>query len=751
MHDPDARTPGEGLTREVRAVYDAMPLPVVVFRPTGERIFVNRATRTEFEEAASGFAPEDFVGARWQDIPGTDAMGPAFVAAWRRVTEGGQASIDIPWFAPSSTRHVYRGRLWRSDDGSIHLVAIVTGTVDTAEEALRQLVTHFPFGAWFVFDRELRYLAAHGRALRTSEGSPSELVGRRLDEVWPEELVNQIREPYLRALEGEPSELLVSHEGRVLRHWISPVRGDSEGVSLGAVLVWDITEEVAVQDSLELLHTSIDSLHLGVTLATAEDDLPLVFANRGFERITGYSAEEALGTNCRFLQGPGTDREVVRRIREGIAAARPVQEVILNYRKDGSSFWNRVTLSPIRSDEGEVTHYIGVQEDVSEQRRTGEELDLARRLGALGQLAGGLAHDMRNVLTGTGLTLDLLLERDDLPAEITSELGEVRGVLTRGSSITDRLLAFAREHTFEREPLDLNAFVEGRLGLLRSLLRDSIEVVLHEASDPAWILGNPGQLDQVLLNLATNAEAAMPTGGRFDLVVESGLTRDELGPDGPWAGVNEGRWVRLQVRDSGCGMSPEVLERAFEPFFSTRKTSGGTGLGLSSVYGVVNELGGLCWIESEEGEGTTVHLTFPQLEEGTSDREGTGGASERLAGLRVLLAEDDRSIRRACARFLTSRGARVVDVADGTAGAARLDEPGFEVDLIVTDAVMPGLSGPELIRAARAARPGLPCLLISGYTDVHLPPEFDDIRMLEKPFTVDALARAIEGVLGERV
>lgn len=737
------------LSDDLRAAYDAAPGPIAVYARTGELVYLNPRAQEDLSSGVEHADPDAILGRRWQDFDASPSAG--FVDAFERVTAGDEDVVDIPWAASSVTGRAYRVRLWGSPSGLIHSFLTPIDSLVAGEVALRRFVTDFPFGACYIFDHQMRYIAAYGRGMEVRQQEPTELVGRLVADVWPRELMEQIETPYRRALQGEESNYVVRHEDRTYRNWASGIRNERGDITCGVVIVWDVTGDVEVQETLELIRKAIDALPLGVTLSTAEEGTPLVFANAGFVEMSGWDPEEARGRDFRFLFGlEDADPDAVARIATAVKEGRAAQEAIYSRRRDGSGFWNRFTVGPIRAGGREITHFIGIQEDVTEQRRTGQELEMSRRLGSLGQLAGGLAHDMRNVLTGTGLVIDLLTERDDLPAEVLEDLRKVHGVVDRGAAITDRLLSFAREHTFERTRLDLADFIEDRTPLLRTLLRESVSIEVETPGSGLWILGNAGQLDQVILNLATNAESAMPTGGSLRIDVRGGVSGDALGVDRgtrQTSAEEPASWAVVRFSDTGVGMSESVRKRAFEPFFSTRKTEGGTGLGLASVYGVVQGLGGACWIESTEGEGTTVHLAFPEVDPIDTTPSSTPTAPEGLRGTRVLLAEDDDAIRRACGRFLESRGAVVTAVPDGGEGRRELEADPGGFDLVITDAVMPSVSGPELIASARAIDPELPCVLVSGYTDVILGEDLEGVRMLEKPFTMQVFASTIDEVL----
>jgi len=694
-------------------------------------------------------------GLPWQELLGrSDA---AFEGALDQVVSGRATRIELPLLTVGGSR--YRVRLWRSGDGWVHGFFLPVGPEESdegrrarGEAALLEVIPDFPHAACYVFDDRLRYIAAWGRDAGKGPGGRVDLVGKTLEEAWPDGVVGQLAAPYMRALSGRESDFVVRREGRVEQHWTAGT-GDHDGTgACGVALVWDITERVTTEESLRLVGDSIEALPLGVTIGSSDREASIMYANQGFAELSGYAADEIVGLGSTFMFGDDADQAARNRIAGAIRDGSGAQEVLLATRADGSSFWDRVTVSPIGDATDETARFVAVHEDVSAHRRTGKELEERRRLGALGQLAGGIAHDMRNVLAGSGLAIEVLVENHDLPEPVLAELRNIHDRLSRGTSITDRLLSFARDHTFEREPVDLDRFVESRVDLLRSLLDDSIEIHFDAPDEPAWIVGNEGQLDQALINLAKNAAQAMREGGLIDISVRTGVPTDAL-EVAPPAREEDGahRWVLVRVRDYGVGMSEDVRRRAFEPFFTTRAESGASGLGLASVYGVVKELGGVCWIQSREGSGCTVSLAFPQVshEPPAKPAESDGDPEQRFDGIRILLADDDRTIRLAFTRFLELRGAEVDVVPDGAEGLERLRAAAAGwYDLVITDAVMPHVSGQELLAEARRTDPTVACVLMSGHTRVDVPSDLEGLRFLEKPFSTSTLSDAIHEALG---
>lgn len=609
------------------------------------------------------------------------------------------------------------------------------------------LTEHFEFGGVMTFDRDQVYLSAGGKGFDVIDMDPDDVIGRTPAELFSDDVAEAVSEQFRRALAGEQSTARVSFQGRSYDCWAAPRRSDSDEIVGGVLISWDVTEAVGSQEELQLVRLAVDELPVGLTIAEVRgEERPLIFANEGFLGLTGYDRDEVLGRDCRFLQGPETEPDVVETVGRSLAAREDVQVTLLNYRKDGTPFWNRLSIYPVGASSGEVTHFIGIQEDVTEHRLRGIQLQRSEKMRALGQMAGGVAHDLRNVLMGAGGLIELVLDEDSLDDEAREDLTEARRLLSRGTSVASRLLAFAREEMVEQGPIELNAALRDRVRFFRRVLREDVELRLDEAEDETWIVGDEGQVDQVLLNLAKNAEQAMPDGGVLELSVVAGDAALDPFPGGREDG---GSWGRISIRDTGAGMSPEVVRQAFDPFFTTRKGEGGTGLGLSSVHGAVEKMGGKVAIDSTPGEGTTVHLAFPRAEAPVEPAPVDAPRAESRRGSRILLVEDEDAVRRVCLRILEKAGYDVEAVADAAEAGARISQRPEEIDLLLTDVVLPGGSGPRLAEELQEVRPGIPVIFMSGYADEEVEREkiSPNVSFLSKPFEVESLRRLVDSVL----
>ena len=335
-------------------------------------------------------------------------------------------------------------------------------------------------------------------------------------------------------------------------------------------------------------------------------DDPIVFSNRAFEKLTGYSQDEILGRNCRFLQGPGTDQETISRIREGVSHQEDVHEEVFNYRKDGSGFWNALFISPVFNPGGDLLYFFASQLDVTRRHEAEAVLQQAQRLETLGSMASGVAHEFNNLMT---VILGSLaqLERGMAPGgRERQRLDRAKWAANQAGRLTQQMLSFARRQFHDNQMVNLNAVLSGFDDIMRQMAGPGIELTLDLMSQPLMVELDAGQMEMALLNLVRNAADAMPDGGT--LVIQTTLQET---PDAVIAAVT--------VKDQGTGMPPDVLQRAIEPFYTTKSKGAGTGLGLSMVNGFVAQSGGRMLIDSALGKGTVIALQFPlQMVEATA-------------------------------------------------------------------------------------------------------------------------------------
>ncbi|MDP4024901.1 hybrid sensor histidine kinase/response regulator [Methylobacterium sp. NEAU 140] len=484
-----------------------------------------------------------------------------------------------------------------------------------------------------------------------------------------------------------------------------------------------------------------------------QPDNPIIFVNRAFERMTGYTRDELIGTNCRFLQGPDTDRDTVSEVRSAIADHREFATEILNYRKDGSSFWNALFVSPVFNRQGDLVYFFGSQLDVSRRRDAEESLHQAQKMESLGQLTGGIAHDFNNllqVISGHNEVMLALIDHPDIDVARLRRAGEaVRDASDRAAKLTHQLLAFSRKQRLEGRLLNINGLVQNMSEMAERTLGEA--VVMRLVPDPdLWTTRiDPTQAEVALLNVLINARDAMPNGGTVTVKTENLLIEDE--DTALYKTVGPGAYVVVSVTDTGSGMPPEIVARVMEPFFTTKPDGKGTGLGLAMVYGFAKQSGGSVKIYSEVGHGTTVRLLFPASDQkAEEEHRPTIRAADRHGTETVLVVDDRPDVAATAGTILEDFGYKVT-VVDGPRAALEILDGEPRIDLLFTDLIMPGgMNGVMLARAARERQPKIRVLLTTGYAEASL--ERTDaggteFEIINKPYKRMELARRVRRVL----
>jgi PAS domain S-box-containing protein len=483
-----------------------------------------------------------------------------------------------------------------------------------------------------------------------------------------------------------------------------------------------------------------------------KDAASLRFAwfNRAAERLLGLSREEMLDRNDYDLF-PREEADVLvakdREILSGGTAVEIPEEPIQTPHQGIRVL--RTQKVPIFDEQGVPAYLMACSEDITERRRLEAELRQAQKLEALGRLAGGIAHDFNNLLTVIIGTTDMWMLNTPLDDPRRPHVERVRHAAERAASLTFQLLTFSRRHLTTPKVLDVNAVISAMADLLHRLIGEHIRLDMQLAAAPGWVRGDPGQLEQVLMNLVLNARDALPGGG--EIRVATGRT-DIVAGLSPVDDLAPGAYVTIEVHDNGAGMTPEVMARIFEPFFTTKDLGKGTGLGLSTVYGIVKQSGGAVRVASTLGAGSTfiVHLPCVEAAEETAGPpEGQTSPSRAQAG--VLLVEDDDFVREFLRDILEFHGCTVITAANGSEAIQIAEREPESIDIVVTDLVMPTMGGVELMRRLGARRPDLPVVYLSGYPeheapDLHRP----GAVFLQKPLSPSALARAVRDALSDR-
>ena len=471
--------------------------------------------------------------------------------------------------------------------------------------------------------------------------------------------------------------------------------------------------------------------------------------NKGAEYIYGYEASEVIGRSITLLAPPDRQDEIPR-ILERIRSGERVEHFdTVRVAKDGQHLHVSVSISPIRDASGKIVGASTIARNTTAQRKAEDQLRQSQKMEAVGRLAGGIAHDFNNILGIITMCAELLrthVTSEELPQEL---IGHIRDASKRGAALTRQLLAFSRKQPSQPKVLDLNDRLKEVCKLLRPLMGDDVSVMLLPRSELAFVRADPGQLDQVLLNLAVNSRDAMPHGGKFIIETATSEFDEEFVRQHP--PMKPGRYVMLAVSDNGTGMSEATRSRIFEPFFTTKEVGKGTGLGLATVYGIVQQSGGHIWVYSEPGRGTTfkVYLPCTDAEAGLAAETERETEFRRGEGTAILLVEDDPVIRGLTRRMLDAQGYSVIEAEDGKSAVAQAQSSPEHIDLVLTDVVMHGMSGPELVLHLMESHPETRFLYMSGYTgELVASHELSEgVTLLEKPFTRASLLSTIQAAL----
>jgi two-component system NtrC family sensor kinase len=511
--------------------------------------------------------------------------------------------------------------------------------------------------------------------------------------------------------------------------------------------VWQIAEHRRVDVEMRKLSQAVEQSPVSIVITDAKGNIE--FVNPRFTQVTGYQAGEVLGRNPRVLKSGETPAERYKELWETITAGNVWEGEFYNKKKSGELFWEHAAVSPIRDSDGGITHYLGIKEDITERKKLEEQLRQAQKMEAIGQLAGGVAHDFNNILstiTGYASLLEMAITSD---ATLRDYVAEISVASERGANLTQSLLAFSRKQEASLAAVDLNDQIRSSHKVLSRLVGEDIDLVLDLDREDTVVEADAGQLQQVLMNLASNARDAMPNGGTLRIATKN-VT---IGSDHRerYALEHPGKYAILSMIDTGDGMEQAVRERIFEPFYTTKGVGKGTGLGLSIVYGIVKKHRGSITVDSEPGKGTVFSIYLPLTERSVRGRRGDEGLPQAAAGNRtILLVEDEETVRRVLRLTLEAYGYRVIEAVDGEDALRVFREHKDDVLLVLCDLVMPKKNGRQACEEMMKIRPDIKTIFMSGYTkDI-----FDqkgilesDITLLVKPVNPKDLVKKISDVL----
>jgi len=528
---------------------------------------------------------------------------------------------------------------------------------------------------------------------------------------------------------------------------------DGAGRATGVMaVIEDVTERKLAEMEHARLVTAVEQATEAIFITDLDGTVQYV--NPAFERITGYRREEALGQPPTMLKSDSQDSGPYQNLWDTIARGEVWKGRLVKQRKDGTPYQVESVISPVRDQAGQITNYVAVNRDISQEVALETQFLQSQKMEAIGRLAGGVAHDFNNLLTAIMGYSHLLLRKIGEQDALRGDIVEINKAAEKASSLTRQLLAFSRRQVLQPKVLNLNYVVTDISKMLERLIGEDIELKTQLQSELGSVNADPGQIEQVVLNLAINARDAMVHGGKLNIEtanvdLDESYARSHVS-------VKPGPYVMVSISDNGYGMDGKTQSHIFEPFFTTKGVGKGTGLGLSTVYGIVKQSNGYIWVYSEPGLGTTFKIYLPRIDEvGQPYRKSTQSESIVLGGTEtVLLVEDEQAVRDLIRDILMTHGYTVLEGANGVEGLELAKRYPSGIDLMVSDVVMPQMSGRELALHLKNVRPAMKVLYISGYTDKAILSNgglTPHSAFLQKPFTIDVLMRKVRDVLDDNI
>ncbi len=592
----------------------------------------------------------------------------------------------------------------------------------------------------YVFDRV-------NRAFEELTGlAASEVLGRRVTQVLPGAAEDGLVADLARvAVTGEPAHLRRYSSG--LERYLD-LEAFPWGPGRFAVYFLDVTGQVRSDLARARLARAIEQL--GEVVVITDPEGVIEYVNPAFERVTGYSRAEALGSTPRLLKSGRQHDAFYADLWEKITRGETWSGQLVNRRKDGTFYRQEASISPVRDAGGRIVNYVNVARDVTRLIELEEQLRQSQKLEAVGSLAGGLAHDLSNILSIVTANADLLVQglRDGDEAMLASAT-DIHAAAVRATRMVKQLLGFSRKAALERRPILLPSVVAELSSMMSRLIPETVEVRIAAATRVPPVLADPLAVEQMVVNLVMNARDAMPAGGVLEIDLEA-RERSSADLEG-YPGASPGLYACISVTDDGVGMDEATRTHLFDPFFTTKAPGKGTGLGLSVTYGLMQQHEGFVEVESSPGLGSRVSLCFPAIAGSVVERTSERRSSlPRGRGQTLLVVEDEEPLRRTARRVLERHGYRVLTAENGDEALDLVRLHADRLSLVLTDVVMPGRGGPGLLAALNEAGYTIPVLFTSGYAEAEsagshpLPP---DAAFLPKPWSVESLLRMIHDML----
>ncbi len=556
------------------------------------------------------------------------------------------------------------------------------------------------------------------------------------------------------AMEGDPKLFEWRHSrpdgsGIDVEVWLSRVEVGSDVFILAALR--DIGARRRSEERRRLLERAVEQA--AENILVTDTDGTILYVNPAFEKNTGYSFDEIIGRHPSILVSGQHDREFFEELWNTISSGRVWRGTMVNRRKNGELYHEEIVISPVVDDHGTIMAYVSVGRDITRELELERRMQLAERMETVGQMAGVVAHDFNNLLMAVQGAAHVIAMRVGDDPRLRDRIGAIQRAVEKGADLIQRLLTVSKRQVSDPQDLELGRLLTEMRPTVEAALREDIGLELVMPEKRVVVRVDPGQFERIVLNLVANARDAMPQGGHLLLELDVVVMDASAVAAKPW--TKEGRFARLSVSDTGVGMDVATIARIFEPFFTT-KDERGTGLGLSTVYGLVDQAGGFINVYSEQGKGSVFKVYLPIVE--GEPNLGEAAPRDSTMGIptgteTVLLVEDDEGVREGIRDMLVELGYSVIDVGDGDQALQVLEERPLAVDVVLTDIVIPGIDGGELAERARTIAPHARFVFSSGYTENVIHDRFarlPNMAYLEKPFTFAQLGRTIREVLDSR-
>jgi PAS domain S-box-containing protein len=623
-------------------------------------------------------------------------------------------------------------------------------TLRESEERFRTLFNNASDGILLLSD-EGRILSVNKSFARMHGYSREEMLRMSMKDLDTPETFQKIPARLRRALAGEDFSFEVEHyhkDGHVLQLEVTAGLVSLGGKNVVQAFHRDITERKRAAEAHARLATAVEQA--AETIVITDTTGAILYVNPAFEKNSGYTRAEAIGKNPRILKSGRQDAEFYRQMWAMLTRGEVWHGHFMNKRKDGSFYEEEATISPIRDTAGAIINYVAVKRDVTREAQLEAQFRQAQKMDAIGTLAGGVAHDFNNILAVIQLQIGMLIADKKLSSQQLDFAREIEKAGQRAADLTRQLLLFGRKQVLQLRDLDLNAVISDVTKMLRRIMGEDIMVQFNFSPHPLLIHADTGMINQVLMNLAVNARDAMPKGGQ--IIIETSAAEFDENKAARIPQARPGSFACVSVTDIGSGIPPEILSRIFEPFFTTKEAGKGTGLGLATVFGIVQQHQGWISVRSKVGRGTTFKIYLPRLA-GSSDQNSFWSAQTPAVNgsETILLVEDEAPVRKSMRDTLGRLGYHVLEAATGAEALAVWEQHRDEIRLLLTDLVMPGgMNGKDLAAQLLQRNSKLKVIYASGYSADVAGKDFpleEGVNFLAKPFELYKLAQTVRNRL----